>query len=106
MLFFFSTLHFLVIAQTTIILRDVSIRIECELRLPGIDRASGLTLTIKHLSISNQYKTEEKQQSTPSNTSSSGRWSWLWWWQSSNNNNVRKILKRLPFYCIYTVNFV
>ncbi|CAI2723791.1 unnamed protein product [Schistosoma spindalis] len=76
------------IAQTTIVLRDVSIRIECELRLPGIDRASGLTLTIKHLSISNQYKTEEKQQSTPSNTSSSGRWSWLWWWQSSNNNNV------------------
>uniref|UniRef100_A0A095CAD7 Autophagy-related protein 2 n=1 Tax=Schistosoma haematobium TaxID=6185 RepID=A0A095CAD7_SCHHA len=76
------------IAQTTIVLRDVSIRIECELRLPGIDRASGLTLTIKHLSISNQYKTEEKQQSTPSNTSSSGRWSWLWWWQSSSNNNV------------------
>ncbi|CAH8482967.1 unnamed protein product [Schistosoma rodhaini] len=76
------------IAQTTIVLRDVSIRIECELRLPGIDRASGLTLTIKHLSISNQYKTEEKQQSSPSNTSNSGRWSWLWWWQSSNNNNV------------------
>ncbi|CAH8460960.1 unnamed protein product [Schistosoma turkestanicum] len=74
------------IAQTSIVLRDVSIRIECELRLPGIDRASGLTLTIKHLSISNQYKTEEKQQPSQSNTSGNGRWSWLWWWQGSNNN--------------------
>ncbi|KAH8850652.1 Autophagy-related protein 2 B [Schistosoma japonicum] len=70
------------IAQTSIVLRDVSIRVECELRLPGIDRASGLTLTIKHLSISNQYKTEEKQQPSQSHTSS-GRWSWLWWWQAN-----------------------
>ncbi|KAK4473674.1 hypothetical protein MN116_003023, partial [Schistosoma mekongi] len=75
------------IAQTSIVLRDVSIRVECELRLPGIDRASGLTLTIKHLSISNQYKTEEKQQPIQSHTSS-GRWSWLWWWQGSSSNST------------------
>ncbi|CAH8456796.1 unnamed protein product [Heterobilharzia americana] len=76
------------VAQTSIVLRDVSIRVECELRLPGLDRASGLTLTVKHLSISNQYKTEEKHPpSSSSHTTSGGRWSWLWWWHGSNNGS-------------------
>nr|CAH8825235.1 unnamed protein product [Trichobilharzia regenti] len=74
------------IAQTSIVLRDVSIRVECELRLPGLDRASGLTLSIKHLSISNQYKTEDRQP--PPSQATGGRWSWLWWWQGSNNTNT------------------
>ncbi|THD27247.1 hypothetical protein D915_002064 [Fasciola hepatica] len=88
------------IAQTTVVLRNVSIRIECQLGLPGLNRASGITLCFQYLSLANQSSVSQNlggiQRNDPDarspkdvhgkfgsqtdvnyNTNSDG-WSWMW----------------------------
>ncbi|CAH8571096.1 unnamed protein product [Dicrocoelium dendriticum] len=81
-----------VIAQTTVVLRKVNIRIECQLGLPGLNRASGLALSFEVLSITNQYgKTSDDQNQkqehlrTGRSTSNDG-WFWLWRWGTSDKS--------------------
>ncbi|VDP86533.1 unnamed protein product [Echinostoma caproni] len=90
------------IAQTSIVLRNVSLRVECQLGLPGLNRASGITLCFQYLSLSNQsaagqsftggHRNESdsrglkdhhwksgSQGDASSHTSHDG-WSWMWPW--------------------------
>ncbi|KER26240.1 hypothetical protein T265_06438 [Opisthorchis viverrini] len=93
-----------VIAQASIILRNVNIRVECELGLPGLNRASGVALSFAYLSITNQQsKTTDgfakadsenaRSYSVPGckdSRSYGDGWSWLWRWGSARKTNSRE----------------
>ncbi|GAA55236.1 autophagy-related protein 2 homolog B, partial [Clonorchis sinensis] len=90
-----------VIAQASIILRNVNIRVECELGLPGLNRASGVALSFAYLSVTNQQSksTDGCAKADPENARSysvpgckdsrsyGDGWSWLWRWGSARKTD-------------------
>ncbi|KAF7233470.1 hypothetical protein EG68_07789 [Paragonimus skrjabini miyazakii] len=94
-----------IIAQTSVTLRKVNVRIECQLGLPGLNRASGIALSLAHLHVTNQHQPYQSQPTgDPNHSDETGPswvrqgnlvdsprkerpggdgWSWLWNWAGS-----------------------